>query len=116
MKSFYEIILEEAKSRKKYLDNYMFYAKIIKEKAKKLLKDAEVYVFGSVVRGDYNPMSDIDIMIVSEKVPDNVIEQAKIKAKILEDFEAGVFQIHLVKPFEYENWYKKFIKNDIIKI
>jgi predicted nucleotidyltransferase len=55
-------------------------------------------------------------MIVSEKVPDNVIEQAKIKAKILEDFEAGVFQIHLVKPFEYENWYKKFIKNDIIKI
>jgi hypothetical protein len=34
MKSFYEIILEEAKSRKKYLDNYMFYVKIIKERAK----------------------------------------------------------------------------------
>jgi predicted nucleotidyltransferase len=116
MKSFYEIILEEAKSRKKYLDNYMFYAKMIKKKAKELLDDAEVYVFGSVVRGNYNPMSDIDIMIVSEKFPDNIIEQAKIKAKILEDFEPGIFQIHLVKPFEYENWYRKFIKNDIIKV
>jgi predicted nucleotidyltransferase len=116
MKSFYEIILEEAKLRKKYLDNYMSYVKIIKEKAKKLLNDAEVYVFGSIVRGNYNPMSDVDVMIVSEKIPDNIIEQAKIKAKILEDFEPGIFQIHLVKPFEYENWYKRFVKNDIIKI
>jgi len=39
MKSFYEIVLEEAKLRKKYLDNYMFYAKMIKEKAKELLND-----------------------------------------------------------------------------
>lgn len=44
-----------------------------------MLNDAEVYVFGSIVRGNYNPMSDVDVMIVSEKIPDNIIEQAKIK-------------------------------------
>jgi predicted nucleotidyltransferase len=110
MKSFYEIVLEEALERKEYLDNYLIYAREIKERAKKLLGDVKVFVFGSVVSGDYNPMSDIDILIISDNIPEGAIEQAKIKVLLTEGYKPGVFQIHLAKPDEYENWYKNFIK------
>mgnify|MGYP001774323009 CR=1 FL=1 len=113
MKSFFEIVLEEARERKEYFDNYLTYVREIKNRAEKILKEVKVFVFGSVVHGDYTPMSDIDILIVSNDVPENIIEQARIKVLLTEGFKPGIFQIHLVKPDDYEKWYKNFIKDKI---
>ena len=115
MRSFYEIVLHEAKERLHYLENYPKHIKRIKSRAKKILGDVKVIVFGSIVKGEYTPMSDIDILIISENIPSNIIEQAEIKAKLLKGFKPGIFQIHLVKNEEYTNWYRNFIKGDQIE-
>ncbi len=72
------ISLPKPLRRKKYFENYMEYAGLIKELAGDLLGNAEVYVFGSVVEGTYIPASDIDILIVSENTPKRQSERAKI--------------------------------------
>jgi hypothetical protein len=112
MKSFYEIVLKEARERQRYLQNYQKYVKQIKKRAKALLGEVKVIVFGSILKGNYNPMSDIDILVVSKKAPSNIMDQARIKAKLLKGFKPGIFQIHLVSEEEYEGWYKAFIKGN----
>ncbi|MCS7121542.1 MAG: nucleotidyltransferase domain-containing protein [Archaeoglobaceae archaeon] len=54
--------------RIEYFKNYRKYLQEISEILSNYLKKFEVYVFGSVVRGDYSPgLSDIDVAIVSEE-------------------------------------------------
>ncbi|MEM0480653.1 MAG: nucleotidyltransferase domain-containing protein [Candidatus Aenigmatarchaeota archaeon] len=89
---------------------------MIKNVAKKILKDknVKVIVFGSVVKGSFHPiLSDIGILVISKNVP-YVLERGKILAKIFEKIENqfAPFQIHLIKPSEYE-WYKRFIDKKV---
>jgi len=50
-----------------YFLNFKRHAERIKSVLKEYLSDFEVYVFGSVVRGDYSPgLSDIDLAVVSD--------------------------------------------------
>ncbi len=99
--------------RKKYFDNWRYYAKVIKDLAIKELGEVKVIVFGSVVKGDYHPaLSDIDVLIVSPNMPESNLERAKIKVRILDRIgKWNPFEIHLVNPKEYE-WYRKFILLD----
>ena len=102
--------------RKKYFDNLDHYLKIIKERVSKLLPDAKLYIFGSVVKGNYHPMlSDIDIAIVSDKIPKSANERAKLRLKIIEGFELSPFELHLLTKREWE-FYRKFIKKDYREI
>ena len=107
-----DLLLEIKKKNEKYFKNPKKYAKIIKKKAKEILGEVEVYLFGSIVRGDFGPDSDIDVLVVSENL--NKEKIGEIKAQILRqiDFFAP-FQIHLITKEEYENWYKNFIKEKI---
>jgi len=68
MKTLTDILLEEAKEYRVYFDNYLRYLKIIKEEVKKVLKDAKVFIFGSILKGKFNPASDIDVLIVSKSL------------------------------------------------
>ena len=54
--------------------------KFLREVAKKTLNDKKlkVIVFGSVVEKDYTLSSDIDVLIVSSKIPRKGIKCAKI--------------------------------------
>lgn len=73
--------------------------------AKEVLPDAELYVFGSAVRGELTANSDVDVLIVS----DGVIgwQRHKIGAAIEERLEkALIFEIHLVTQQEM-GWYKR---------
>ena len=103
--------------KKKYFENYLAWSQKIKKEAEKLLSPVKVLVFGSVVKGDWGPNSDIDILIISDKLSKNweknTIFKVKIKSKI-DPFSP--FQIHLARPEEYERWYKNFIKDDYIVI
>lgn len=110
-----DILKERKEKREKYFKDYFFYAKEIKNKAEEILGDCRVLVFGSILKGDYHPvLSDIDILIIASKSPTDSEQKAKIKVKILADFEIGnPFEIHLTNPGDYEDWYAKFLKEKI---
>lgn len=111
-----DLLLEDKLENEKYYKDPIFFAKKIKSRAQELLGKVEVYLFGSIVRGDYTPSSDIDILIVTEtKVPPE--ERGKIRAEILKSVGFfSPFEIHLITRPIFENWYKKFIKENYIKI
>jgi hypothetical protein len=79
------------------------YSEKITEAAKRILPDAEVYVFGRVVRGEAVGGSYVDILIRSDMIPKNNIERTELKLKIEE--LAGLppfhpFEIHLANSEE----------------
>lgn len=114
--NLYKSLANTYEGRGKYFENYLDYAKIIKDKAQSILGDVKVLVFGSVIKGNYLPNSDIDILIISDNAPENLFEEVKIKHEILKAFENHPFEIHLAPPKLYENWYKNFIKTGYIDI
>lgn len=113
--TFIDYLAEKAKEEEKYFKNYKFYAKKIKNSAEKLLGKVRVIAFGSILRKDEVPR-DIDILIISPKIKSNT-DRGKIIAKILKKIGFfSPFEIHLVSPKDYENWYKNFIKDEYIEI
>jgi len=46
---------------------------------KEILSNIEVYVFGSIIREDYDASNDVDILIVSPKTLNRIIEREEIK-------------------------------------
>ena len=105
-----EIAREFISERKEAIKNLPLLLKEIAKRAKNLLgKNTKVYVFGSYVKKNFHPfLSDVDILIVSEKVK-SMEERAKISLKIKEGLKArSMFEIHLVNEKEFE-FYKLFV-------
>ncbi len=96
--------------RKAYFENWREHVRRIKEMAESILGPSRVYVFGSIVRGEAHPaLSDIDVAIVSDSVPESHLEKARIKAEILDAIgPMNPFELHLLKPKEFE-WYRRFM-------
>ena len=109
---YFELLLE----KKKFFENYLHYAKILKESAKKALKDEDLrlLVFGSVVEKDFTLASDIDVIIISEKTPAQGMKRAKVLKEIYTSLPLpNPFEIHLLRKIDWEEWYKHFVKNFI---
>ena len=107
-----DLLIEKAKKEEKYFKNYLDYARIIKNVAEKLLGEVKVYLFGSILRKKELPR-DIDILIISPKL-DSSEKKSKTREKILKKIGFGApFEIHLITPEEYQNWYKFFIKEKV---
>jgi predicted nucleotidyltransferase len=110
MKEPIEVALSVYAHRRTYFEKPHEVGKRLKEIFRELLGDPDVKVllFGSVVRGDYTPMSDLDVLVVSKKVGE---EKAKLiveaKEKLGDCF--APLEFHLVTPEIFEGWYKKFI-------
>lgn len=116
-KTHFEILQEIWQENKKYFQNYKLYCQKIKKEAEKLLGVVKVLVFGSIVRGEFTPKSDIDILIISENLPEGQEKRGKIRTKIKSNVGPfSPFQIHLATPEEYQGWYQKFIKGDFEEI
>jgi hypothetical protein len=115
---YIDLLIERQKVRERYIKNAKKYLQLIKKRAKKILgNDTKVYLFGSFLKGDFGPNSDIDVLVVSPRAP---VESGK-KSEILIYLKRGFsvyhpFEIHLVTPEIFENWYKKFIKKDIKEV
>lgn len=62
--------------------------KMIKQKIAKIDPQAEVYLFGSRARGDFNEESDWDILILTQREVSKLKEQAAYRAAILEVMDA----------------------------
>ena len=99
-------LLKEREKRLKIFENYKEYAKIVKKLAQEVLGEVKVYVFGSVVRGDYHPMlSDIDVAVVTSCQDRK--KHLEFKAKVARLFE-DVFEIHILNENEWR-FYRRFI-------
>jgi hypothetical protein len=115
MKTLTDILLEEAKEDKVYFDNYLKYLKMIKKEVKKILKDAKVFVFGSILKGKFSPTSDIDVLIVSRNLDSS--KKSSIKTFLYKKIGFfSPFEFHLTSNDEYIHWYKNFIKENIKEI
>ncbi len=116
---YIDLLVESKEIREKYIKNINKYLKLIKRRANKILgKDSRLIVFGSFLNKEkFKPTSDIDILIISKNIPQELSKRAEILLLLKKDFNTyHPFEIHLATPEIYENWYKKFIKDEYIEI
>ncbi len=95
-----------AKIEEEYYRNLEENLRYIKRRVTELLGDARVYVFGSVVEGKYVPgKSDIDVLIVSSRIPKTASELVELKLKILGDLGfLSPFEIHFADGETFEHY------------
>ena len=110
--------MDTARKRAQMVKEWKVYADKIAEAVRRVLPDAQVFVFGSVVRGDYIASSDVDILVISSKIPEGLFERGRIKAEI--EKEAGLpyyhpFELHMVRPEEAEPYLRR-IRNYMVRI
>lgn len=99
-------LLKEREKRIRIFKNYIEYVGIVKKIARDLLGDAKVYVFGSVVKGDYHPiLSDIDVAVVTSCRDRK--KHLELKAEVARLF-GDIFEIHVLNENEWR-FYKRFI-------
>lgn len=100
------------KERKKYFENLETYVDKIKIVVKGECPDAQIYVFGSVVEGDYSiGLSDIDIAVVSEMFK-NRDKKLEVFGKLTKIFFDSPFEFHLFTMEQWENFknFRKFTR------
>jgi len=86
------------------LRNYMEIAREVKGIVRSIDPHARVYVFGSVVRGHFTAASDIDILVVTERVE----EGYRMMVEVYKSVDAPV-ELHVASPRQFESWYRRFI-------
>lgn len=104
--SFMEMWLRRAEM----LRDWQAWAERICQAVERLLPGAEVYLIGSVARGDHIAASDVDLLVVSPSLPDSPAARSRLKAAIEE--EAGLphyhpFEIHMATPQEAEAFLRR---------
>ncbi len=70
--------------RARMVREWEVYVERIARAAKELMPDAEIYFFGSVMKGEATGGSDVDILIKSSNLPKSNLERAEIKVRIEE--------------------------------
>jgi predicted nucleotidyltransferase len=108
-----DVQLEILSTFKKYYENVNHYANKIKALVRKYDPSARVILFGSYVRGNMRPDSDIDVLLITRLASD-AKERVRLRIEIKRTIgDLTPFEIHIVTEEEYENWYKKFIDQHI---
>lgn len=104
------------KQNKKYYSSPEYYGKIIKNHARKICgKNIRVFLFGSVVKGNFTLSSDIDVLVVIPSIKPR--QEAKIITQLKDNFEfASPFHIIICNKSQYENWFRKYILDKYIEI
>ncbi|OYT38517.1 MAG: hypothetical protein B6U89_05700 [Desulfurococcales archaeon ex4484_58] len=113
-----DYMFEVVKKYEYYRRNWRKYVEVIKEIASKYFGEnlASIYVFGSFIRGDYKPLSDIDVAIVLFREVD---EWSRARFRLLVKREIGLinpFEIHIITADLWKNWFLRFVKKDYIEI
>ncbi|MEO0270204.1 MAG: nucleotidyltransferase domain-containing protein [candidate division WOR-3 bacterium] len=109
MKTLVDIDKEIWEEKRKYFENYLEYCK----KIKKISEER----FCSVVKGKWTPASDIDVLIISENLSENWEDNRLIRSKIKSRISLFTpFQLHLITESQYEDWFKRFIREDFIEV
>jgi len=109
MESYVDVLIERAEMAR----NWKKYVSSIARAVRSILADSKIYVFGSAIKGELTGGSDVDILVVSERVPRSNLERAELKVKIEELSNLPPyhpFELHLVDR-EEGGWYLKRIKD-----
>lgn len=111
-------MMETARRRAEMLRRWREFVCVVAEAVRRVLGDADVYVFGSVVSGDSVASSDVDVLVVSDRVPESMLERGALKVEI--ERAAGLpvyhpFELHIVRSEEAEHYFTKIGRN-ILKI
>ncbi|MEM2637240.1 MAG: nucleotidyltransferase domain-containing protein [Candidatus Korarchaeota archaeon] len=97
------------KRKKRYFEEVDCFLLEIKKIVREKFPDAEVFLFGSVVEGNYSiGLSDIDVAIVSDVFQNRELE-LDLYEKLTERFLDSPFEFHLLTKKIWE-YYKRFIK------
>ncbi len=108
-----DLLMEVMREWRKYYENPMDYLKKIKSIVRKHDPEAQIILFGSIVKGSLRPDSDIDVLIIT-KLASNIYERLKLRIDIAKEIgDSTPFEIHIITPEEYNKWYKKFIDKHI---
>ncbi|AKG92628.1 Nucleotidyltransferase domain [Geoglobus ahangari] len=95
--------------RRRYFENLEEYLKNVKEVVQSDAPESEIYIFGSVVRGDYSiGLSDIDVAIVSDRFSDREKKLEKF-GKLTKEFFDSPFEFHVLTREQWE-YYRKFVR------
>lgn len=79
-------------------------AKRVKDVVRTLDPGAKVYVFGSAARGEMTASSDIDILVLTERVD----LKYEMMVRAYEAVEEPV-ELHVVNARQFKDWYSRFI-------
>ncbi len=94
--------------RKKYFDNLEEYLEKIKKIVDEECSDAKVYLFGSVVEGNYSiGLSDIDVAVVSDEFEDRE-KRLEVFGKLTKAFFDSPFEFHVLTVERWEV-FRRFI-------
>ena len=93
---------------KEMIRNHKEYLKRIDKNIKLVLKEAQIFLFGSIIEGNLVAASDIDILIIAD-IPKKHLKRAEIIADIEE--KSGLplshpFEFHLLTQEEFDKWIK----------
>ena len=102
-----ELLVEEARERKRIFENIHVYLERIVEVMRGIDAEAEIYLFGSVAEGRYLLSSDIDILVVTNTNPGRVL------AELWANGIKNPFEIHVINR-EVLEVYKK--RSKLVKL
>jgi len=108
-------MFEVARRKAQMVKEWREWAEKICKAVREMFPDAEVYVIGSVARGEAVAASDVDLLIALPEVPERALERARIIVEI-ED-RAGLpwgghpFEFHLATKEEAKVWLERSGKN-----
>lgn len=91
---FRALLEERAREREALISTARAYA----FRARKALPEARVFVYGSVMRGDFNLASDIDLLVISDGLPESPLERSELLYSFVVDRE----EPKGLSPGEYE--------------
>ncbi len=92
------LLVEEARRRAEIFRNLEMYLRIIVETVKSLDRNARVYLFGSVAERRHLLSSDIDVLVVTNRSPGEVLAALWEKG-IKDPFEIHVITEEILEPY-----------------
>jgi predicted nucleotidyltransferase len=102
----FDLYIETSKEYAEHIKKYKEVGKKIKDFVLSIYPESKIYIFGSIIEGKATLASDIDILIVVNKISKE--ERYKLKAWIYMMIKAPI-ELHVISEEEYNKWYKRFI-------
>ena len=94
----YEVLrLTKLRSHRKVLDE-------VKALIRRIDPESRIIFFGSVLKGNYNAWSDIDLIAI----PSDLSLEDKITVAFWQEIDAPI-ELHIISNAQFEDWYLRFI-------
>ncbi|MDI9646712.1 MAG: nucleotidyltransferase domain-containing protein [Archaeoglobales archaeon] len=100
------------KENEKFFVKAFEIAESIKKKAEKLFGDCEVFIVGNFARGEHRLNSDLDLLIVSTKIPSklNFEDYCKFVKTLTEDDRINIHLLNRKRFEEMKRFYEPMIR------